>query len=87
MAGHAVLEELGAAEQLHVPQQLVLLHTLVLFSIHCDTLGQKVDATMAHSASEAATDHGTVGVLDCLDGAAIFEAAAALSPCTLLLHP
>jgi hypothetical protein len=53
MAGCAVLKEVGAAMQLHESQQMVLQHTLVAFSIHCENLGQKVEATTAHSARKA----------------------------------
>jgi hypothetical protein len=78
MAGHAVLEEVCAAMQLQEPQQVVLQHTLVAFSIQCEILRQKVEATTAHSAREAVPNHDTIRMLICVDSEATIEPAGAL---------
>jgi hypothetical protein len=69
--------------QLHEPQQMVLQHTLVAFNIHCEILGQKVEATTATSARKAVPNRDTVRVHDCLDSVASVEPAAVLQ----LPHP
>ncbi len=45
VAGGSILEMVHAAVQLHEPQQVVIQHTLVAFSLHCDVIGQKIETT------------------------------------------
>jgi hypothetical protein len=45
VARGTVLKKVCAAVQLHEPEQVVLQHSLVAFTIHCDVFRKKVEAT------------------------------------------
>jgi hypothetical protein len=75
-----VLKKVCAAVQLHEPEQVVLQHSLVAFTVYCDVYWKKVEATMPQSARKTPPNHNTVRVFHSFDGVVAVKPDAVLWP-------